>query len=96
MPVAHSTVTMRMAFKMCIRDSAGMRREITGGLTWRSRALLLLLPMVAVVAALSIGRVGVPVSYIFDSVLDKLGMQAAELMTCLLYTSNRSQVQEFL
>ena len=58
-----------------------MRREITGGLTWRSRALLLLLPMVAVVAALSIGRVGVPVSYIFDSVLDKLGMQAAELMT---------------
>ena len=58
-----------------------MRREITGGLTWRSRALLLLLPMVAVVAALSSGRVGVPVSYIFDSVLDKLGMQAAELMT---------------
>ena len=58
-----------------------MRREITGGLTWRSRALLLLLPMVAVVAALSIGRVGVPVSYIFDSVLDKLGTQAAELMT---------------
>ena len=58
-----------------------MRREITGGLTWRSRALLLLLPMVAVVAALSIGRVGVPVAYSFDSVLDKLGMQAAELMT---------------
>ena len=58
-----------------------MRREITGGLTWRSRVLLLLLPMVAVVAALSIGRVGVPVSYIFNSVLEKLGMQAAELMT---------------
>ena len=52
-----------------------MRRDIAGSLTWRSRALLLLLPVVAVIAALAIGRIGVPVRYIFTSVAEKLGVE---------------------
>ena len=56
-----------------------MKKNITGALSWKSRMILMLLPLIAVVAALAIGRMVVPVEYIFTSIGEKLGFQT-ELM----------------
>ena len=50
-----------------------MRSELTGSLTWRSRIFLLILPIIAILAALAIGRIWVPVGYILKSVGSRLG-----------------------
>lgn len=51
-----------------------MRKHILqGGLNARARVFFLLLPIICVLAALAIGRMGVPVSYIFESIGAKLG-----------------------
>ncbi|MBR1811453.1 MAG: iron ABC transporter permease [Clostridia bacterium] len=48
-----------------------------GGLTAGSRAVLLLLPVLAVMIALAVGRMQVSSAYIFRSVGEKFGMDAA-------------------